>query len=350
MCLAKLESLDSIRSDISFIKNNLCDLNTAFTETNRQLSEACEEIADIKAKQQKYDRMESEIELLKQKTAQLEKQVNEQNSYSRRENLLIKGIPEVTDKNEDCCKVAQDVFQRLELGPFQLHRFHRLGKYNKQAKQPRPIIVRFVCYQDKLAVLKKRTSLKGTNIFIEDDLLPEVAARRAALYPVVKHIRTNNPDAKISLIQDKLSYEGKTYTVENVNELPFDKSAIGTEVSGDQVYFSGEYTPISNLYPCDLMIDDKLYHSIEHFFQFQKCLEHKKLEIAMKTLAAKTAMDALGIGKKENASEKWNLDGGQALMQKALEKSMPVFKPFVLSLIIMLARNSLRLAETHFGA
>ena len=79
-------------------------------------------------------------------------------AYSRRENLIITGIPESREDTgvEDTAKVLVD-FMANELNvsngtDIDFQRVHRLGK--PKDKGPRAIIARFLKYPDKVHVLK----------------------------------------------------------------------------------------------------------------------------------------------------------------------------------------------------
>ena len=82
-------------------------------------------------------------------------------AYSRRENLIITGIPEVQDATEDTLQVLQD-FMANELNVtnaanIDFQRVHRLGKPSH--KGLRAIIARFLKYPDKERILSLRKHL-----------------------------------------------------------------------------------------------------------------------------------------------------------------------------------------------
>ena len=96
-----------------------------------------------------------------------------QEIYSRRENILIHGIPE--DKDEDIEKRVVDALNssaegdrdRLDGSDFQ--RIHRLGK--NVAGKNRPVIARFTWFQNKLSTMKKKDDISSkNNIRLSNDL------------------------------------------------------------------------------------------------------------------------------------------------------------------------------------
>lgn len=328
--LEKLGKLDEIQKDVKGIRENLDEIKMSVAVTQHQLSEACEEIENLKYKQNDIERLKSEVVFLKSRTEYLEKKLEDQNEYSRRENLIIKGAAETNGEN--CLDTVNKIFTNLGVGPFQLQRYHRLGKFVKGAAQPRNIIVRFVCFQDKLSVLKKRTMLKGSNIYLQDDISAVVEARQAELRPIVRHIRLLTPDAKVGLIKDKLQYEGKLYSKENLKDITIDLTSVGSSSTDMHTFFSGEYSPLSNLYSCKLKINETEYNSTEQYFQYQKCIAHEKPEIAMKVMSASTSREAMGIGKQVRYSDEWAKTTGIEILEKAIAEKIQCVPEFAKTL------------------
>jgi len=330
--LREVRKIDGIQKDVTSIKVNMDEMQASLLNTQMQLSEACEEIAILKAGQNKVDRLQSEIVYLKAKTELLEKKIEQQDKYSRRENMVVKGIPE--SAHEDCQAVINNLFTKLGVGPFQLQRVHRLGFANKTSSRPRPIIVRFVCFQDKMKTFLSRGQLRGTNIYLQDDLAPDVEKRQQELRPVLNHIRKTNPNAKAVLVDDKLRFEGRLYTRETVKDIPMDMTAVGTSMNDSHVFFSGEYSPLSNLYPCSLIIDDREYKSVEQYYQYHKCMQNGKPEIAKEILQSSSPRNAMYLGKQVKVSDDWCKSKGCELFKTALSvkaKNVKEFSALLLS-------------------
>ena len=72
----------------------------------------------------------------------------------------------------------------------------RIGKKGRN----RLILVSIFCLDDKLAVLKKRTKLKGSNIYINDDLPPQQRERRKKLIIMCCNARSDGKKAFVNLI------------------------------------------------------------------------------------------------------------------------------------------------------
>ena len=90
--------------------------------------------------------------------------VDRQEQYSRRNCLLVHGIVEETVEDTDE-KIINTLQQSMNetIKPEDIDRSHRLGKpkSSKNAK-PRPIIVKFVRYNNRNRMYRKNKRLKGT--------------------------------------------------------------------------------------------------------------------------------------------------------------------------------------------
>ena len=112
------------------------------------------------------------------KLAELESQIEKNECYSYRHNLLIFGIHE--NRNENCEQVFMKLVADSSLNCVQMSTFqraHRLGKQRINANKPRPLIIRFVNLRDKSEFTRQfirhhRTTnfVHMKNIFLKDHL------------------------------------------------------------------------------------------------------------------------------------------------------------------------------------
>ena len=121
--------------------------------------------------------LESEIARLESKIEQLESKANNNEQYSRRSNVRIYGLENVTpavvgvEGNEDCVNTALTFFNEhlgLDLSRSNIDRSHRVGKANDAGY--RALIVKFASYEAKQAVMRVRKNLKGSKVYINEDL------------------------------------------------------------------------------------------------------------------------------------------------------------------------------------
>ena len=115
----------------------------------------------------------SKILRLETTVAKLEEEIDAMEQYTRRNSIRISGILEEQD---ECCeeKVIHVLNTRMGVSPpisaDHIDRLHRLGKLNPGVNKPRQIIVKFTSYRYRSQVMAKRSALKGTQMFINEDL------------------------------------------------------------------------------------------------------------------------------------------------------------------------------------
>lgn len=112
---------------------------------------------------------------LSKRVSVLEKQIEQGEQYSRRNNLRISGLMEDTEAPENTddiiMKMAADIGSDIQLAD--VDRSHRVGDPKKVRARPREIIVKFATYRSRQNFYKRRTSLKDKGyqgVFINEDL------------------------------------------------------------------------------------------------------------------------------------------------------------------------------------
>ncbi|KAI5751310.1 hypothetical protein M8J77_006260 [Diaphorina citri] len=149
-------------------------------------------------------------------------QIDQLETYSRRNCLLVHGVPEAAaDTEVRCMDVVSTVF-RQKLGvtvtPRQLDRAHRLGPARgTEGARPRPIIVKFLSYQDRREVYLNKKKLKGQPEMISESLTKTRLSllRRAREHFTIPRVWTS--DGKIVIKSDTPA--GHRTIVTNAREL-----------------------------------------------------------------------------------------------------------------------------------
>ncbi|KAI4815623.1 hypothetical protein KUCAC02_005761 [Chaenocephalus aceratus] len=78
----------------------------------------------------------------------------------------------------------------------EVERAHRMGN-GRGADKPRQIVVKFLRFKDKTAVMGRRNRLKRTNIFLNEDYPEAVRQKRKELIPAMKAERSKGNIAYI---------------------------------------------------------------------------------------------------------------------------------------------------------
>ena len=83
--------------------------------------------------------------------------MDRQEQYYRRNCLLTHGITEGIQENTDA--LALEIFREkliIELTQRDLDRTHRIGKNDRSSNRPRPVVVKFIRYNDRKKVFSKK--------------------------------------------------------------------------------------------------------------------------------------------------------------------------------------------------
>ncbi|KAI4459756.1 hypothetical protein MML48_6g00005452 [Holotrichia oblita] len=121
-----------------------------------------------KSVEEKLQSYEDRIDILEKNYASLEEKYDNLEQYSRRNSLRINGI--VIKPQENLQDKLTEIFAnklRIDMDATYIDRCHTVGpaKENKQS-----IIIKFTSYKFKKQILRERHLLKGTGIFVVEDL------------------------------------------------------------------------------------------------------------------------------------------------------------------------------------
>jgi DNA repair exonuclease SbcCD ATPase subunit len=173
---------------------------------------------EVKKLERELENQKDENEKLKSEMIKSDDNVNEKmnrlEQYSRINNIRIDGIPE--DKEESrfhtenkVLKYLNQSMPTLKLRINDIEIAHRLGK-SKNGK-PRQIIVQFCSRNTKTDILSRKKQLKGTGIFVNEDLTQ-------LNMMVLACVRKKQPDEVESVwtINGNIFYKNKSGTTHKV--------------------------------------------------------------------------------------------------------------------------------------
>ena len=136
------------------------------------LSDKFKEYEEDRAKKDKIIQdLKSEVDSLSTKVEKLEKLEDQNEQYSRRNCLLVHGIAEEKEEitDEVIINTRNEKFV-LQVTLRDIERTHRIGEPKKTRGKTRPIIVKFVHYNDRNQVFRSKNKLKGQKISITESL------------------------------------------------------------------------------------------------------------------------------------------------------------------------------------
>ena len=105
---------------------------------------------------------------------------------TRRKNLLIEGIAERPNGNENLDQIISDLFGELGIDTrVEFDQLYRVGSFNPKFK--RPIFISFIHADDRGHVFDKRAKLRRSKVFhdvwVSDDVTPTARRTKALIRP-----------------------------------------------------------------------------------------------------------------------------------------------------------------------
>ena len=225
----------------------------------------------------------------------LKNQTNNLENYSRRNNIVIRGIPERNQETKPDCedKARKFLVKELKLEEEKVKnmkfvRVHRMGGFQNRNNNSRPIIIRFQYYSDKSIVWAARNQIRDDSLFISENFTAETEFRRKKLYIIYKYAKSlEKYKTKISLNGDVLIIDSIRYTVDNIHDLPADLTPrqFSEKSNGKYLIFGGmvsEFSPYSNWYPCSMEYGDCEFRNLEQAYQYCKAVHCNDTASALK--------------------------------------------------------------------
>jgi hypothetical protein len=190
-------------------------------------------IMDLK---KKIDEHETKMSKLEEDHRTLLQKVDYLEGQNRRNNLIFKGI---TEKPRESWSQSEDVIRDLLKNVFKIkdvsiERCHRVGPLRPQNRHPRPIVVKFTFWKDRERILKRRGSLAGTNVFLEEDFTARIQRARFHLRAFSRTIV--HPDSVRPILSyDKLLVGGVTYTYNDESGKVIQTTARGPRLTSSEL-------------------------------------------------------------------------------------------------------------------
>lgn len=241
----------------------------------------------------------------------------------RSKNLIIDGLAEGGQReNTDAC-VRRFLTGVLHIAEH-VH-IDRCFRMTNIKRNPSPVMVIFSTAYDRNLVWSKRTELKNQRININEDFPQEVLEARRTLYPIFKEAQLQklNP----ILRANKLIIRGATYSVHDLHRLyaryeDLRPEKIATKDFGNIVGFFSRFSPFSNFHPAIFRIDERIYKTVEHFYQAERARYLGKDDIADKIMEmedpAKCKKEGDSIEATRDQEEGWKI-ASTSIMQMGLE-------------------------------
>ena len=284
-----ITKVNDMSDNITRLEGTISTLSETVTKLGETLTGIVTRLNDVDVRLVKAD---SEYNDLLKKHKLLQEKVINLESQSRRDNLILEGVPEAPNGSKetqsDCVKkvlaILSNDMKITEANTIRIVRCHRLGQLrststqNNSQARPRAIIMKFHWYGDRDRVWQAKAQLKNTDYFLKEDFPAEIIERRKTLTPIMFAARRKGNSAY--LIVDKLHIkretpQGEKHTVYDVNTLhklpaELDPKFVSTKQSEDVFAFFGSSCPLSNFYPSPFVTAGQRFSCVEEYYCLKK--------------------------------------------------------------------------------
>lgn len=217
----KLDKMLSFLPEIQSLKKRVTELEKEKEALEASLELTQAEVEKLKNEASATDTKLTEASKKIAKIDELERRVIKQECFNRRNNIKFFGIddtgqesPETTEKVLRSFLSKEMKMPNRALQGIEFERVHRIPTRPNEGnqQQPRPIIAKVSFFKDKELIKSHIKYLpKGKKLGIADDFPKEIDAIRKKLYPVMKKAKKDQKTAFFNvdkLIIDKIVYHG----------------------------------------------------------------------------------------------------------------------------------------------
>ena len=183
-------------SQFEGLKEELNAVKQDLVSTKRELDSKQTQVVELTSK---IEDLETAIESYKTDPVTIFNRLDSLEDHSRRNNLRIDGVSE--NPNENWEHTAVHVEKLAEKIGFDhnvtIDRAHRVGNKDNGGR-PRTIIVKFHYFRDREFFLRNSYKLKGTSVFVNEDLCQSSLEKRKEQLPRLQQARRDGKTAYFS--------------------------------------------------------------------------------------------------------------------------------------------------------
>lgn len=196
------------------------EIYKALMNLSAQNIEIKEEIRSLKTNlETKTTEIRREYEKLKEENRELKYKLRITERRAKKNNIIIYNCREAENENT-VNRVLELANEKLnvELTVSEINNAYRIGV--KDNEKIRPIRLELISYLKKTEINSQGRRLKGSSVYMRDDLTPEDLDERKLLIKHLAYARKNNIPAKINKFN--LIVNGETYSYQDLEKTPLD--------------------------------------------------------------------------------------------------------------------------------
>ena len=319
--------------------------------TAKQLTDKIKKVEDANEQARaKYEKLEesdmgikAQLKVQGTRLHEIEDRIEQLERERRRNILVIDGLEEKEGER------AEDVMSRI-LGDLKVDytvniytAIFRRGKApsnnktggtaavnnNRQGAgqlRPRPLVVVFPSGHEKSAIFRNLRNLQGKDewnrVYFNDDLTETQANEQRDLRALAAYAKSKGYNARVKA--GNLLLDSRSFRHQDIVKLPHDISLAKAKtlyiLDDKAVVFQSQHSPLSNLYPCNIIYRGEVFLSTEAAFQFTRaktCGYEREAQL-MKT--ERRAFKVKLIARDIKSTREWEEMSEQVMREILLEK------------------------------
>ncbi|KAJ2937336.1 hypothetical protein O0L34_g17649 [Tuta absoluta] len=200
---------------------------------------------------QKFSILQTRTEIIENKIDEQQILMDRLEQQIKKKNILIYGVEEKEKNYYELEKFTMELIrEEIAISTFgrpEIESLHRIGK--KSDSKIRPIVLTVTTISRKIEIMRNRSKLQGTNIYLKEDLTTKIMTERKKLQAELKERRDNGEN--VFLKYDKIVTKKTRNQKESDGERPItrttkrkqSKSPENLHVQGSQ---SVQSLPVTN--------------------------------------------------------------------------------------------------------
>ena len=215
------QNLSTIKSFVEIISNNfhqeLKGLKDENVELRRSLEFTQNEVADLKSEIAQLKTSSDRNSDFQPNFNGLAERVRCLEDGARVKNLRITGLSEQPNENSEQTqhKVEKLISEKLQLENVEISSAFRVGRNSEVSNSPRPIVAEISSVRTKISCLKASNRLKGSNIYVSEDVSKATQEIRRQKAHILKQKRDEGYIAYFS--GTEIITKSKRNSAQNVN-------------------------------------------------------------------------------------------------------------------------------------
>lgn len=306
-------SVENHAQQIGELKRKNLALSQQISELKKRQSSVIEEVdskVDTKMKSFKEVlRKDNELfraELINATNKRVERSANhiredfmEEQSHTRKNNLIIVGLQEAQDGDDDLPLVNSLFSKTMGVTEVKITDLLRLGKPGGTG--PRPLLVKFASWADRKKVWYAKSKLKedqSRKIWLQEDMPKPMKDAQRSLYQSFKKAKSMPETFKsVQLRGTKLILDGEAYGENDLQNLPraLRPQSLATRQSESVVVFFGKASPLSNHHPSPFTLDGHQFNTIEQYLAWRRAKVAGKKALINRALSTTNPVICKGI-------------------------------------------------------